>query len=151
MEEIVFRKAKITDAAYLSELRMAQLCEEGTSSVETVKENIFRFFEEHLETDSFVMWVSIVGGEIIATGAVTFYEKPPYVGNPNGLCGHVSCMYTIKPYRKRGIAKQIMGRLVSEASKKNCPLLEVNSSNDGVGFYKEFGFEKKENGYQLII
>ena len=70
----------------------------------------------HMADGTFVSWLAIDEGEkIIGTGGMSFVEKPPYFGCPNGRIGLLSSMYTDPHYRRRGIAKELLTRVVDEA------------------------------------
>ena len=64
--------------------------------------------KKHLKDGTFVSWLAIYYNEIIGTSGMSFVEKPPYYSNPNGKIGLISSMYTLKQYRRKGIAKELL-------------------------------------------
>lgn len=54
---------------------------------------------------TFVSWLAVDGDRIVGTSGMSFVEKPPYFGSPNGKIGLLSSMYTANDYRRQGIAK----------------------------------------------
>ena len=52
------------------------------------------FFHKHMADGSMVEWVVEEAGEIIATGAVVFYDFPPAFFDPVSIRGYVTNMYT---------------------------------------------------------
>lgn len=55
------------------------------------------FFHKHMADGSMVEWVAEEAGEIIATGAVVFYDLPPAFFDPVSIRGYVTNMYTAPP------------------------------------------------------
>lgn len=53
--------------------------------------------------------------KIIGTSGMSFIEKPPYFGCPSGKIGLLSSMFTDPDYRRMGIAKELLHRVVEEA------------------------------------
>ena len=46
---------------------------------------------------------------------MTFEQKPPYFGCPSGKIGLLSSMFTDPEYRRRGIAKELLSRVIDVA------------------------------------
>ena len=78
-------------------------------------------------------------------------EKPPYFGNPSGKIGLLSSRYTVKEYRRQGIARQLLGKIVQEAKKKGCGAIQITASEMGALLYRDFGFQQNQNFFQLIL
>ena len=76
---------------------------------------------------------------------MSFVEKPPYYTNPSGKIGLLSSMYTAKPYRRKGIAKQLLDKVVNEARQYGCSVVHITASDMGVYLYREYGFVKNLN------
>ena len=72
------------------------------------------------------------------------WQKPPYFGCPSGRIGLLSSMFTNPNYRRKGIAKELLSRVVSEAKEYGCGTVQITASDMGVKLYTDFGF--KHNG-----
>lgn len=79
---------------------------------------------------------------------MSFVEKPPYFGCPNGKIGLLSSMFTANDYRRRGIAKELLTRVVNEAKAYGCGCVQITASDMGVLLYTDFGFVKNGNFMQ---
>ena len=66
------------------------------------------FFHKHMADGSMVEWVVEEAGEIIATGAVVFYDFPPAFFDPVSIRGYVTNMYTAPAHRGQGIATRML-------------------------------------------
>ncbi len=60
-------------------------------------------------------------------------------------------MFTAKEYRRRGIAKELLTRVVNEAKEYGCGTVQITASDMGVLLYTDFGFMKNGNFMQYKI
>jgi len=97
---------------------------------------------------TFVSWIALDGDKIIGTSGMSFIEKPPYFGCPNGKIGLLSSMFTAKDYRRQGIAKELLTRVMKEAREYGCGVVQITASDMGVLLYSDFGFQKNGNFMQ---
>lgn len=128
---IVFRKLMQDDLDVFIEMRINQLREEGVESNLDLKPHLYGYYIRYLEDGTFISWLAIDDRKIVGTSGMSFVEKPPYYSNPHGKIGLLSSMYTLKEYRRKGIAKELLDRVVNEA--------------------KDYGFKKNENFMQYIF
>lgn len=151
MSDILYRKLQWDDIDQFLELRQRQLQEEGAAIGIDLAPPLADYYKRHLEDGTFVSWLAVDGDEIIATSGMSFVEKPPTYGNPNGKIGILSSMYTRAPYRRRGIAKKLLGLVVNEAKEYGCQAVQITASDMGVLLYQDFGFEKHHNFLQYKL
>ena len=100
---------------------------------------------------TFVSWIAVDDGKIIGTSGMSIVEKPPYFGCPSGKIGLLSSMYTDKSYRRKGIAKELLSRVVNEAREKGCGTVQITASDMGVLLYSDFGFTHNNNFMQYKL
>ena len=128
-------------------MRITQLTEEYTSEGRTAPENVDlgtaleEFYEKHLADGTFVSWLALDGDKIIGTSGMSFVEKPPYFSCPTGRLGLLSSMFTDPNYRRMGIAKELLHRVVEEARNNGCGSVWITASDMGVKLYTAYGFE----------
>jgi len=151
MEDVVFRRLGYGDIDRFIELRKEQLLEEGAEAATDITAALLDFYTRHLTAETFVSWVVVVNGEIIATSGISFAEKPPYYGNPTGRIGILSSMYTVPSYRRKGIAKKLLEMAVNEAKKRGCAEIHITASDMGVPLYEDFGFKRNDKFFQYKI
>ena len=147
------------------QMRIAQLREECTfteSEVRTfsraevpedidLKPALLDYYHRHMADDTFVSWIALDDEKIIATSGMSIVEKPPYFGCPSGRIGLLSSMFTDKAYRRRGIARELLSRVVNEAKQRGCGVVQITASDMGVLLYTDFGFKKNGNFMQLSL
>ena len=109
------------------------------------------YYARHMDDGTFVAWLALEDGKIIGTGGMSFVEKPPYFGCPNGRIGLLSSMYTRKECRRQGIGKTLLGKVVEEARAYGCGAVQITASDMGTLLYADFGFRKNGNFMQYNL
>lgn len=148
---IQYRKLTINDLNQFIEMRICQLREEGAKEDIDIRPALHDYYERHIADGTFVSWLAVDGEKIIGTSGMSFVEKPPYFGCPNGRIGLLSSMYTDKAYRRRGIAKVLLAKVVNEAKEYGCGTVQITASDMGVLLYRDFGFTKNGNFMQYKL
>ena len=133
------------------DMRIKQLREEGATEDIDLKPALRDYYERHMADGTFVSWIALDGDKIIGTSGMSFVEKPPYFGCPNGKIGLLSSMYTSNEYRRQGIAKELLTRVVKEAENYGCGAVQITASDMGVLLYTDFGFQKNGNFMQYKL
>ena len=65
-------------------MRLEQLQEEGEIPALDLEPALKQYYGKHMNDGTFVSWVAVLEGGIIATSGMSFVEKPPYYSNPTG-------------------------------------------------------------------
>ena len=133
--------------AFIS-MRIKQLREEGATEDIDLVPALKDYYGRHMADGTFVSWLAMDGEKIVGTSGMSFVEKPPYFGCPSGKIGLLSSMFTDPDYRRMGIAKELLGRVVEEARKYGCGSVQITASDMGVLLYTDFGFVKNGNFMQ---
>lgn len=148
---IAFRKLTEADLEQFISIRIAQLREEGATEDLDLVPALMDYYHRHLADGTYVSWLAVDGDRIIGTSGMSFVEKPPYFGCPTGRLGLLSSMYTDPEYRRQGIAKELLGRVVEEARAYGCGAVQITASDMGVLLYTDFGFVKNGNFMQFKL
>jgi len=149
--KIVFRKLIKDDLDIFIKMRINQLQEEGAESNLELKPQLYEYYTKHLKDGTFVSWLAVDDRKIVGTSGMSFVEKPPYYSNLYGKIGILSSMYTLKEYRKRGIAKELLDKVVNEAKDYGCGAVQITASDMGVLLYTGYGFHKNKNFMQYTF
>ena len=108
--------------------------------------------EDYLSGKTEYGWyLCLDGDKIIGTSGMSFVEKPPYFGCPSGRIGLLSSMFTNPAYRRKGIAKELLERVMKEAKAYGCGTVQITASDMGVLLYTDFGFVKNGNFMQYKL
>ena len=129
-------------------MRIKQLREEGATEDIDLVPNLKDYYNRHMADGTFVSWLAMDGDRIVGTSGMSFVEKPPYFSCPTGKIGLLSSMFTDPEYRRMGIAKELLSRVVEEARKYGCGSVQITASDMGVLLYTVFGFVKNGNFMQ---
>ena len=149
--DIKYKKFTEADIENCISLRIKQLTEEYTSEGRKVPEDVNLagalrdFYQRHLADGTFVSWLAMDGDRIVGTSGMTFVEKPPYFACLTGRIGLLSSMYTDPDYRRMGIARELLHKVVEEAREHGCGAVHITASDRGVKLYTAYGFEHNGN------
>ena len=149
--EIQYKKLTDNELDTFIDIRIKQLREEGATEDIDLKPALRDYYKRHMADGTFVSWIALDDDKIIGTSGMSFVEKPPYFGCPNGKIGLISSMYTSNEYRRKGIAKELLTRVVKEAENYGCGVVQITASDMGVLLYTDFGFRKNGNFMQYNI
>lgn len=142
---IEYKRLSENEINIFIEMRINQLREEGAKEDFDLRPVLSDYYKRHMADGTFVSWLAFDGDKIIGTSGMSFVEKPPYFGCPSGRIGLLSSMYTNADYRRKGIAKELLSRVVNEAKKYGCGSIQITASDMGVKLYRDFGFVHNEN------
>ncbi|MEC1069667.1 GNAT family N-acetyltransferase [Priestia megaterium] len=146
-----FRKATVNEIDQLIYLRKKQLVDEGIEPNQEIDTELKEFFTNKMSDGSLVEWVVEDNNEIIATGAIVFFEFPPTYTNKSGKKAYVTNMYTKESYRGQGIATKLLTKLVAEAKTAGIIKIWLGASKLGRPVYKKFGFKETDEWLELDI
>lgn len=150
-QEIQYRKLTADDLDTFIQMRIRQLREEGAQEDFDLVPALKDYYDRHMADGTFVSWLALDEEKIIGTSGMSFVEKPPYYGCPTGRIGLLSSMYTDPEYRRQGIAKELLTRVVEEAKAYGCGTVQITASDMGVLLYTNFGFVKNGNFMQYKL
>ena len=54
-------------------------------------------------------------------------------------------MFVVKKYRRQGIAKILLDKVVKEAKEFGCDVIQITGSDMGALLYSDYGFKKNQN------
>ena len=148
---IEYRRLTEKEIDVFIDMRIAQLREEGAKEEIDLVPYLKAYYGKHMEDGTFVSWLALDGDKIIGTSGMSFVEKPPYFGCPSGKIGLLSSMFTNPNYRRMGIAKELLDRVVNEAREYGCGTVQITASDMGVKLYTAYGFEHNNNFMQYKL
>ena len=148
---ITYRKLTKDDLDTFVNMRITQLREEGATEDIDLLPALQDYYDRHMADGTFVSWLALDGDKIIGTSGMSFVEKPPYFGCPSGRIGLLSSMFTNPNYRRMGIAKELLHRVVEEARAYGCGAVQITASDIGVKLYTAYGFVHNGNFMQYKL
>ena len=153
---IIYKRLTEAELDTFINMRITQLTEEYTSEGKSAPEvdlesALKEYYHKHMADGTFVSWLAMDGDKIIGTSGMSFVEKPPYFSCPTGRLGLLSSMFTDPAYRRMGIAKELLDRVVKEAKAYGCGAVQITASNMGVKLYTAYGFQHNGNFMQYKL
>lgn len=148
---ITYKKLSEAELDTFISMRIRQLREEGAKEEIDLAPALKDYYQRHLADGTFVSWLAMDGEKIIGTSGMSFVEKPPYFGCPSGRIGLLSSMFTEPDYRRKGIAKELLHRVVEEARAYGCGTVQITASDMGVKLYSAYGFVPNHNFMQYKL
>jgi GNAT superfamily N-acetyltransferase len=149
---ITYRKGTLKDVGILTELRIKMLNEEMLSEKNGVPltenqtvlicKQVSNYFLRKL-TNEVVVFVAETDGNIIATVTMLIAERPANAFYINGKFATVVNVYTEPPYRRQGIASNLLKMVVEEAKSLEINRIDLLAVNSAVPLYEKSGFMKK--------
>ena len=149
--DVTYRKLVESDLDTFIDMRITQLREEGATEDIDLVPHLKDYYKRHMADGTFVSWLARDGEKIIGTSGMSFVEKPPYFGCPNGRIGLLSSMFTHPDYRRCGIGKELLRRVVEEARDYGCGAVHITASDMGVKLYTAYGFKHNGNFMQYNL
>ena len=142
--EFTFKRADAGDAELLAQMRLEMRKERETAACALSEAEFLRcnvgFFRRHLADGDFISFLCFDGGAAAACSGLSLQVHPPTYENPSGKSGYVTNMFTRPAWRRRGIAKMLVDRLVEAAAEAGCAKLYLNASAMGRSRYVKYGF-----------
>ena len=151
MNNVTYRRLTEKDLEDFIEMRITQLREEGAKENIDLHPALNDYYKRHLGDGTFVSWLALDGEKIVGTSGMSFVEKPPYFGCPSGKIGLLSSMYTNPNYRRKGIAKDLLTKVIDEARQYGCGAIQITASDMGVKLYTACGFVHNGNFMQYKL
>ena len=136
------REATADDAGFLAEMRLALEAEGGSRTPHDpgFRRSVAEWFAARVGDQSFRAWIAEEDGERVAVGGLVFISRPPYTGNPTGIEGLVTSMFTIPDRRGRGIGAMLLDRMIAAAREAGAGRLVLYSSAGAESLYRRHGF-----------
>ena len=148
---IAYRRLAESDLPVFIRMRITQLREEGAREDLDLVPALEDYYHRHMADGTFAAWLALDGEKIVGTSGMSFVEKPPYFSCPSGKLGLLSSMFTNPDYRRMGIAKELLHRVVEEARAYGCGAVHITASDMGVKLYTAYGFVHNGNFMQYKL
>ena len=154
MNEITYRRAVLSDAEKLAELRSIFLKELENASEEEriiIEQANLEYLKKAFCDNSFISWVALDNDEIIATSGLCFSVVPPYFQVPDGKVAYIMNMVTFPSYRNQGIGTELFKRIIEEAKQLGYKKITLNASDMGRPLYEKYGFKNVHNAMVYFV
>ena len=131
------RPATIAEVETLVELRLAMFEAMGIerSELALAIAPMRIYFEQHLPTGAFRVWVAEHQKVPIAAIGLVIHSVPPSPWNITGKVAYIMNLVTL------GIAKQLLLHVLDIVRSEGIPKVSLHASSDGRPLYEQLGFK----------
>lgn len=149
-----YRRAAMEDIPLLVRCRIdllhSAIGEGDPARWEYVKEQLADYYRQALPQEAHIAYLAYDGGRCVGTGGVCFYRVLPTYVKPTGQKAYIINMYTDPAYRRRGIATEILDKLVKAALEKGARYISLEATTMGRPLYEKYGFGILKSEMQYI-
>ena len=136
--------ASVHDAAIIARQRVAMFLDMGSISSgdsELLRSVSEPWLAKHLAEGSYLGWLAVREGTVVAGGGVFIRELGPVPGCLRiGRWAHIANIYTAPAHRRRGLARQIMETILHWCKSSAIDQITLTASKDGELLYQKLGF-----------
>jgi GNAT superfamily N-acetyltransferase len=138
------RQATAADAGLLTAHRKAMFLAMGhadDASIETMSRSFEPWVRRLIGADKYLAWVAEDVGHPVASAGLLILDWPPQPLDPAGEHrGYLFNVFVEQDYRRRGIAKSLVERCMTEARRRSIRVVVLHASNAGAPMYEALGF-----------
>jgi len=143
--QIDYSLATIHDIPALIALRIEFLTElfgeQSSENILALANQLATYFDKHITDGTYYCYLAKSGDEIAGIGGIIIRERPGGFKPNSGLTGYILNMYTKEGFRKMGIGKEILHRLVSLGKNLGIGQVELHATEQGESLYRNYGFK----------
>ncbi|MDR1159049.1 MAG: GNAT family N-acetyltransferase [Syntrophomonadaceae bacterium] len=140
----MIRKAGINDLELLIKLRFDFLhsLNEFVNAEEhrSLTTELTDYFRSYLNSADLVALLFELEKNVAGTAFLIISHKPAHPLFANGKTGTILNVLVYPPFRRQGIATQLIQRLLKEAKAKNVSLVDLHATPEGSTLYRKLGF-----------
>jgi GNAT superfamily N-acetyltransferase len=139
---LTIRQAGIEDMEEVIRLRMAFLkdvhpeVEEPTGLLEATR----RYVNEKLPAGEFLVWFAEDNEQIVGTGGLVFWHRPPSLHYRADSQAYVINMYTLPERRREGIATLLLQNMIDYVKSTPVRRIGLHTTEMGRSVYEKLGF-----------
>lgn len=150
-----YRKATIEDLEELMVLRDLLLIDSNEDNYfekrEAIEQINREYFRKGFESGEFIVWIAEEDDKIVATSGITLVKIPATFMCQNGHFGYITNIYTLPEYRRRGLGKELVLRLIASAKELGYYKIMLGSTKAGRPLYEHLGFVDAEDEMVLFV
>lgn len=147
-----YRFADITDINLLVSKRLEFInVNEEHPDYKEIKDNCFCYFGKTMRENTCDIVLAEENGVCIGTGIIFYYDSVPSLFNMTGKNAYITSMYVETDFRRRGIARTMLYKLIKKALERDYKIIMLNASEMGKPLYEKMGFVESRNGMILEV
>ena len=145
---ITYRKATLNDVELLVNTRVA-LIDEDSGLNENEKKSLYEsnksYMQDAMKRETFISFLAFDGDIFAGTASACLYAVLPGKKLPKGKNAYIQNVYVLPEYRRHGIGKQIISKLIDEVQQKGYTRISLHATQMGKSLFTDCGFQSTEN------
>jgi GNAT superfamily N-acetyltransferase len=109
------------------------------------------YFSIAVPAGQFHAYLAEAGGQVVACSGLVFDQRPPSARNLTGREAYIMNMYTLPAWRGRGIATELLRRLLDLARQHGCRRASLHALPPGRSIYVKAGFTPVDKEMRLDL
>jgi ribosomal protein S18 acetylase RimI-like enzyme len=150
---LTIRLAAEADATLISKHRIAMFRAMEIETDEALTESVNNFASwvvPRLADGRYLGWIAFDGDRSAGSAGLLIIDWPPVPLDPSGeYRGYILNVYVEPEYRRRGLARELIGHCLAEALRRGIGVISLHASEDGRALYESLGF-KPANEMRLV-
>lgn len=147
--EIDVKIAKESDLSAVLEIRMEMLS--VVNAGKSFDESFVKRSREYFTNGEQTTVLAFDGENAVGCATICYVQVMPMYSHPTGNRAHVMNVYVRDEYRRRGIAREMMKKLLDEAKNRGVTQITLDATESGRPLYQSLGFESSKEFMELII
>lgn len=151
----VIRQAVESDIPSIVRLRRIMFISMNITDLEALNKadkEVIHYLETAIPLKKFFGWIAELENNqgVIGTGGLVIDQHPPAPFNFSGKVGYIMNLVVLKEYRRQGVARSIMERIISFLLENDIIVSELHATDMGRRLYEELGY-KNSNAMKLTL
>ncbi len=147
--EIDVKIAKESDLSAVLEIRMEMIS--VVNAGKTFDEAFVERSRDYFTNGEQTTVLAFDGENAVGCATICYVQVMPTYSHPTGNRAHVMNVYVRDEYRRRGIAREMMKKLLDEAKNRGVTQITLDATESGRPLYQSLGFESSKEFMELII
>lgn len=107
-----------------------------------------KLYETLKKNEAYKIFVVVEEGKSHIVGSATLFIEQKFIRN-YAKVGHVEDVVVDKNYRKKGIGKILISKIIIEAKRNKCAKITLCCQEKNVQFYEKMGLKRK--GVEMVV
>jgi GNAT superfamily N-acetyltransferase len=148
------RPGTLNDAGAIAAHRRAMFSAMGhqdAAALDAMTAAFLPWVRQKMTTEEYVAWLAVSpDGSIVSGLGLWLMDWPPHMIGPGARRGNILNVYTEPPFRRQGIARQLMIVALDWCRAKGIRAVILHASDNGQRLYDSLGFEST-NEMRLLL
>lgn len=143
MQSIEYKQATAEDIDKVINMRIwfsdVLVGKQSEENEKMMRAALHDYFADELDKN-YLCWYATVDGELASMAGLVMRRVPGNIRNPTGRWGYIMNVFTLPQYRRMGLSKGVMARLMQHGREQGVKAFELHATPEGEHVYVNMGF-----------